>query len=323
LWLGEQGKFTITPVATRTSRGINTSQRKALRGITDAFGPGPKDKMHWGHPPDQTHGTTPAGRSPALRPQPGSENSSLGATDDKATKAEAKRKGLFTRDSKSTDVTAPKGKRYAPPGGSQKPAWQQVMEDYEKTIAQRKPPVRVPRATGTPPSTAAPHEQLELPFEKPVPPPEAPAGGVGAVGKVAGFAGAAGMVGDALVEAHEGHPGQAIIHTGEGVGAAYVFTKVPALVPIAVMVSTIDHYDADVKRHSNSLGERVEDFTGIKVLGGVTASVAATGESLFQGTFGVVGRGIGKGAAVLYIRATSDDYTFVPWKSQIWADIFD
>ena len=39
-----------------------------------------------------------------------------------------------------------------------------------------------------------------------------------------------------------------------------------------------------------------------------------------EGTFGVVGRNIGEGAAAGYIRATSDEYTMIPWKTQVWAD---
>lgn len=162
LWLAEQSKFTITPVATRTSRGIGRLQRKALRGVGDAFGP--KEKMHWGHPPDQTHGTTPAGQSPPLRPQPGGENSSMGATADKAAKADARKKGLFTRDSDDIDVGAKKGKKW---NGKSKPdPTTKEMADYEKSIAKRKPPIKVPRAPEAP-VKASPHEQLELPFEKP------------------------------------------------------------------------------------------------------------------------------------------------------------
>ena len=51
-------------------------------------------------------------------------------------------------------------------------------------------------------------------------------------------------------------------------------------------------------------------------------SAAATGESIFQGMVGAVGTEIGEGAAAAYIRFTSDEYTLIPLKSQIWADIF-
>lgn len=325
LWLAEQSKFTITPVATRTNRGISRLQRKALRGIGDAFGP--KEKMHWGHPSNQTHGTTPAGQSPPLRPQPGSENSSMGATADKAAKADARKKGLFARDSNDIDVEAKKGKRW---NAKSKPdPTIKEMADYESSIAKRKPPVRVPRAPEAP-IKPSPHEQLELPFDKaPAPPATKPPIEAEAsprfrgVGKVVGGLGVAGMAGDVITDLHEGHYKKAAVETGVGAGVAFVVTKVPVLAPLGVMVSTISAYDDDVKEHANSAGGWVENHTGSRVLGAVTASAAATGESAFQGTFGTVGRGIGTGAAVLYIRATSDDYTIIPWKTQIWSDIFD
>ncbi|MER3425203.1 MAG: hypothetical protein C4293_20240 [Nitrospiraceae bacterium] len=56
-------------------------------------------------------------------------------------------------------------------------------------------------------------------------------------------------------------------------------------------------------------------------VGAFAAAGVATGESVFEGTFGVTGRAIGEGAAVVYIRLTSDEYTLNPFKSQVWADI--
>ena len=125
-----------------------------------------------------------------------------------------------------------------------------------------------------------------------------------------------------MKEWHEGRPGKAAITAGTGAGATYLLAKVPALVPLAVMVSTIDAYDDNVKQHANSAGSWVENKTGSRIAGAVAASAAATGESVFQGTFGVVGRNIGEGAAVVVIRLTSDEYTLKPWKTQIWADLF-
>jgi RHS repeat-associated protein len=330
LWLAEWGKFKITPAATRTGRGISKPQRAALRGLNDAFGPGPRNqKMHWGHPANQTHGTTPAGQRPPLKPQLAGENMSQGATVDKATKARAKQQGQFTRDAKGVDRTAPKGKKYNGSGPPDDP-FVKEMADYEKSIAKRKPPKTTPRAD-PPPSRAPVHEQLELPLEKPAVPAPKPAApepkptgsrsGLG--GKIVGYAGAAGLVGDALVQLHEGHPGEAAKNVGIAGGVGFVVSKVPALAPLAIMAGTISAYDDDVKEHANSAGSWVEDHTGSRTLGAVSASVEATGESVFQGTFGTVGRGIGQGAAVLYIRATSDDYTIIPWKTQIWSDIFD
>jgi hypothetical protein len=46
--------------------------------------------------------------------------------------------------------------------------------------------------------------------------------------------------------------------------------------------------------------------TGSTTVGGIASATAATGESLFNGTFGVVGTGIGEGAAAIYLWATGD-----------------
>jgi RHS repeat-associated protein len=170
LTLAEQKKFEITPVATRTGRGITKSQHKALRGIQDAFGP--KGQMHWGHPSDNTHGTTRAGASPPLRPQPASENMSLGGGADKVAKQAARSRGEFTRNAAGVDTTVSADAKYKqpPPRSFEKP-----MGDYEESIARRTPPAQVPRApTSSAPSSAPPHEQLELPFNKPPAPKAAP-----------------------------------------------------------------------------------------------------------------------------------------------------
>ncbi|MCA1560553.1 MAG: hypothetical protein LC804_09905 [Acidobacteria bacterium] len=99
-----------------------------------------------------------------------------------------------------------------------------------------------------------------------------------------------------------------------------VMTRVPALVPLAIMFSVKSAYNDEVKEHANLAGSWVENKTGSRGLGAFSASAAATGESVFQGTFGTVGRNIGEGAAAGYIRLTSDEYTIKPWKTEIWAD---
>jgi RHS repeat-associated protein len=160
------------------------------------------------------------------------------------------------------------------------------------------------------------------------PPVESPGTGGGrSLGKVAGpvanVAGIAAIAGQTLVDLHEGKPYEATKTAVFGAIAYKAMSRYPALVPLAIMVSTINAYDDKVEEHSFAVGSWVERKTGSRIVGGVASATAATGESLFNGTFGVVGKGIGEGAAVIYIRATSDEYTLVPWKSQIWADIFD
>jgi len=102
----------------------------------------------------------------------------------------------------------------------------------------------------------------------------------------------------------------------------YALGKVPALAPLAVMFSTISaSKDPKIQEHAFAAGDWVAERTH-PVVGGLAAAGVATGESVFEGTFGVTGRAIGQGAAVVYIRATSDEYTLVPWRSELWADVF-
>jgi hypothetical protein len=159
----------------------------------------------------------------------------------------------------------------------------------------------------------------------PQPPPEgAPTAKPGGklLGRTMAVAGTAALAGDVLVKLHEGHPVEAAETAAVGGGAMYVLGRVPALAPLAVMASTISaSKDPKIQEHAFAAGDWVAERTH-PVVGAVAAAGVATGESVFEGTFGVTGRAIGEGAAVLYIRATSDEYTLKPWKSQLWADIF-
>lgn len=58
------------------------------------------------------------------------------------------------------------------------------------------------------------------------------------------------------------------------------------------------------------------------VAGGV-ATVAATPASIGVAAGHKAYKGAKWVASEAYERATSDEYTFVPWKSQLWSDIFD
>ena len=217
--------------------------------------------------------------------------------------------------------------------------------DAAGAVPQRVPgaPKSVPRALQQG-QTLSPETPTELtaPADAPAPvaPPEpnrAPGGG-GAVGTVTNVAGVAAIAGNTLVALHEGRTGDAAKTVVQGGGAMFVMSRVPALVPLAVMKSTIDSYDQNVERHSFAVGDWVSEHNGGAAMfpllyaispetanryaGGVASAASATGESLFQGTFGVTGRAIGEGAAVVYIRLSSDEYTIVPWRSQWWADHF-
>jgi hypothetical protein len=133
----------------------------------------------------------------------------------------------------------------------------------------------------------------------------------------------AGIAGRTITQLHEGKPKEAAKTAVIGTVAYMAIKKVPALLPLAIMKSTIDSYDKEVEEQAFADGDWWADATGSRTVGGVASAASATGRSLFKGTFGVVGKAIGEGAAVGYIRLTSDKYTLVPWKSQLWADIFD
>ena len=133
--------------------------------------------------------------------------------------------------------------------------------------------------------------------------------GAGAMGtgmKVFGGAALVGAAGTALAQLYEGRKADAAKTVGITAVLTYAMTKVPALIPLAVMKSTIDSYDENVERHSFAVGDWVENKTGSSIVGGIASATAATGESLFNGTFGVVGKGIGEGAAAIYLWATGN-----------------
>lgn len=327
LWLMQQKHLSISPVATRGARGITRLQRLALKGLDRAFGPG--KGAHWGHPEGQSFVTQPAGTRVRLTAEPATENLSKSNLS-KLEKAAAILKGLFSR-TNNIDPNVPAGTRFTQPPPE---AFEKPMADYAKAIGKAKPPVKVPSLPDAPAAPAAAGgnpNQLELPFEQAQPnPPVEPtptASGLNGVvetfGKVLGIAGLVGVGGSIIKDLHEGNYKDAALNTGITAAATYVLTKIPALAPIGAMISTIQAYDEKVQEHANTIGEWVEQKVGSRYIGAFAASVAATGESLFQGTFGAVGRGIGEGTAAAYIRLTSDEYTLVPWKSQWWSDIFD
>ena len=149
-----------------------------------------------------------------------------------------------------------------------------------------------------------------------------PGPGLRAAGTTFNVAATAGVIGHAMKEAHEGNPVGAATTLGVGGVALMLVKRFPALAPLAIAHSTISSYDKTIEEKAFADGDWVAERTN-PIIGGLASSASATGRSLFEGTFGSIGRGIGEGAAVAYIRATSDEYTFVPWKSQLWSDIFN
>jgi hypothetical protein len=137
-------------------------------------------------------------------------------------------------------------------------------------------------------------------------------------GKVFGGAAIAGVAGEVIKDLHEGKPGKAIETVGIVGAVTYVLKRNPELLPLAIMAGTIDAYDETVKEHANSAGSWVERKTGHRYIAATAASGTAVGESVFNSTFKPVGTAIGQGAAVVYIRLTSDEYTLKPWKAAWW-----
>lgn len=144
------------------------------------------------------------------------------------------------------------------------------------------------------------------------------------IGTTVKVAGGAALAGEVITQLYEGKTKEAAVTAGVGGGAMVVLSKVPALAPLAIMASSIQaSKDPKIQKHSFSAGDWVEEHTNSRVLGGVAAAGVATGESVFEGTFGVTGRAIGTGAAVVYIKTSefieSRDWgkTIRPWR---WFD---
>lgn len=141
----------------------------------------------------------------------------------------------------------------------------------------------------------------ENPFENDYEDTPGKLGPIGRTGKIAGIAA---LVGSVLVQLDKGHPGEAAKTAAVGSAILFALKKFPVAIPLAVMVSTIQASgDPKIREDAYLYGRRVEMYLHSRVLGGLSAALVATGESLFQATFGNAGRSIGQGVAVLVLRA--------------------
>ena len=308
--------------ATAAGRGFTSRMyANALKVYQMWGGVGTPDLAHVEKP----FALTRAGETTHVAPQEPSVNQAYGRTVDKANVAAARARGEFTRVA-DVDPGATKGTRFGQP--QQSDFFQsKAFRDWRPAAAPQMTPATPPPAAA--PSTAAARpvpEQLSLPFDKPPsapassesPSPAKPKGRL--LGRTMHGAGIAAISGEVLVQLHEGRPGEAAKTAAVGGGAMFVLSKVPALVPLAVMASSIQaSKDPKIERHAFAAGDWVAERTH-PVVGAFAAAGVATGESVFEGTFGMTGRAIGEGAAVAYIRLTSDEYTLNPLKSQAWAD---
>ena len=139
-----------------------------------------------------------------------------------------------------------------------------------------------------------------------------------AVNRTVGFAAGLATAGSVATALHEGRIRDAVTDTGLAVGVSALLKRNPELLPLFIMKGTIDAYDEEVQAHADKAGEWVEGHTGSTIVGATTAAAAATGESVYKATFKPVGTAIGEGAAVVYIRVTSDEYTLIPWRAAWW-----
>ena len=136
--------------------------------------------------------------------------------------------------------------------------------------------------------------------------------------KIVGVAGLASVAGEVIKDLHEGKPGKAAVTAGVATGLGYVVKRYPPAMILAGAAATIMAYDDQVKKEANAAGEGVDDFLGFEdhsVIGGVAASAHAVEKSMYNGMIKPIGTGIGEGAAVVYIRLTSDEYTLNPFKA--------
>jgi RHS repeat-associated protein len=151
LWLDQQ--LTQDVRATRTTRGFDRTLSQDMARASDAFGPG--GATHAGH--DKPFVITRDGEIGTTRPQPGGENSKLGATQDKQVGQAARAKGEFARDTKGA---APPVSKSAKPPRPAKAPWRKALGEWPGSVPVQKPPTQAPISPK--PISPAPSTQLEL-----------------------------------------------------------------------------------------------------------------------------------------------------------------
>jgi RHS repeat-associated protein len=321
-WLFESKPFWQKVTATVKGSGISDSVRLKFQAMTDWWGySGKVDASHI-----KPFWSTRAGETGDTFAEPSGPNRSRGSAES-AAKAEAKAAGKFTREG-TTDTTTnePVGKRFGQPKNSayETEGFNKQLKAYKAAKASPSQAVGpTVEASNGATSAVEGSRQLEFDFAKPEGNASAPESSLPSspVNTVVNATGYAAIFGRGITDLHEGRPVDAVKDVGLGVLATQVLTKFPALVPLGIALSSISAYDDKVQEDAFSAGQRYAP--NHPVIGGIIAADIATGESIFNGTFGAVGKAIGEGAAAGYIRLTSDEYTLKPWKSQWWSDIFD
>ncbi len=332
--------------ATYSSRGISPNLRATMTGVYRIWTGDYVSKVdvgHMGKPFVQLR----AGETSPVGPQLASANRSDGGGTVRTQAASVRASGGFTRTNgldTSPSGLASKGTKF--PANPLAPA----LQDPRLPVIGRAPgpPVQAPifsppNSTGSTgglafsrASTSTTPQQLSFNFSEPSstqqsvtkpassPKSPKPSTGGGLLGNTVKVAGGAALAGEVLTQLYEGKTKEAAVTAGVGTGAMVVLSKVPALVPLAIMASSIEaSKDPKIQKRSFAAGDWVEEHTNSTILGGVAAAGVATGESVFEGTFGVAGRAIGTGAAVVYIKSSefieSRDWgkTIRPWR---WFD---
>ncbi|SFN35999.1 RHS repeat-associated core domain-containing protein [Nitrosospira briensis] len=158
LWLMEQKRLQIHPIATRVSRGITSLQRAALRVLDTWFGS--QAGANWAHPKGQSFNTQPAGTQVPLQPEPGSKNMSAQHESKVAGKI-AGAAGGFRRKwdgNHSVDTTVPAGTKIKQPPPE---PHVKALAPLAKNLPKRTEAVVAPPPAPPAKSTSA---QLKLPF---------------------------------------------------------------------------------------------------------------------------------------------------------------
>ena len=211
------------------------------------------------------------------------------------------------------------------------PTWDSTPEPDLDTgtpspeIADPTPPPEPPPvvASEPPPVPQVPDDAVSIA------PTETPGGfSVGStVGTGAMALGVIAMVGDTITALQQGQYKRAAVTAGVGGGTLGLLAAAPEAAPLVIAAGGIQEYynnrDA-IDGRAEFVGEIFDPGTMFGVhtpVGGIAAGLYAASESVVMGVARPIGRGasyVADAASNVYERFTSDEYTLVPWKADLW-----